>query len=62
MAHSGLEDVLYYLIQLKPIPTELPWLDHAPLVLFSPVDSVSLFASVALWLLFWALVLWAWDR
>jgi hypothetical protein len=31
-AFSGLEDVLYYVLDGKPIPHALPWLDHNPLI------------------------------
>lgn len=31
-AFSGLEDVLYYVLDRKPIPHDLPWLEHNPLI------------------------------
>lgn len=29
---TGWEDIFYYLIQLKSIPSQLPWLDYNPLI------------------------------
>lgn len=53
LAMSGLEDALYYVLQAKPLPAVLPWLDGSPFVLFHPVTSGSLVASAGLWLVFW---------
>lgn len=61
LAHSGLEDILYYLIQGKPLPALLPWLDHAPLILFSPVTGANLIISAAAWMLAWAVILRQWE-
>ena len=59
LAFGGLEDVLYYVLQAKPIPEGLPWLDAHPLILFSPVTYHNLIGSVVLWLLAWGLASWA---
>lgn len=65
LSFSGLEDTLYYWIQLKPIPEQLPWLDtyHSPLLLFNEhVTRTSLLESSAIWLAFWIVSLWAAPR
>jgi hypothetical protein len=31
-AYSGLEDILYYVLDRKPVPESLPWLEHNPLI------------------------------
>lgn len=31
-AFSGMEDVLYYFLDRKPMPHELPWLDNNPMI------------------------------
>jgi hypothetical protein len=55
-ANSGLADVLYYWLDFKLIPRNLPWLDSLhPLVLFHPATSASVLASAAAWLALWAL-------
>lgn len=53
LAHSGLEDLLYYALQLRPLPDVLPWLDQAPLILFSPVSRQNLAISALIWLGVW---------
>lgn len=50
LAHSGLQDVLYYWLDFRALPAELPWLNEAPLILFSPVASGNLIASALIWL------------
>jgi hypothetical protein len=65
LAQSGLEDVLYYWLDRRPLPTALPWLDaQHPLIPFHPVTSDGLVLSVCLWLGFWAVTLMvlAWWR
>ena len=58
LTFSGLEDVLYYWLDGRALPAALPWLDGGnPLILFHPVTDVSLVASAALWVAFWALSL-----
>jgi len=54
LAFSGLEDVLYYWLQLKAIPSEMPWLDSNPLILH-PAGGWALVASVGFWLIVVAL-------
>jgi hypothetical protein len=57
LAYSGLEDVLYYILDSRPIPNLLPWLDENRLILFKPVTHGGLLASSALWLSGWVAVL-----
>ena len=57
LAFSGLEDVLYYVLDGQPIPASLPWLDADPLIPFKPVTGGAVLESTALWLGFWALSL-----
>jgi len=47
-AFSGLEDVLYYLLDRKPIPESLPWLANNPLIYQS--SRMGLIGSVLFWL------------
>jgi hypothetical protein len=50
LAFSGLEDVLYYWLDGKTIPAELPWLNSNPLI-FKPVTVNHLILSAVFWLL-----------
>jgi hypothetical protein len=50
LAFSGMEDVLYYWLDGRAIPANLPWLDHNPLIL-QPVTNIHLILSAAVWLL-----------
>lgn len=54
LAYSGLEDLLYYVLQLRPVPELLPWLDQHPLIFWAPVTRENLTANVLLWLVGWA--------
>ena len=60
-AFSGLEDVLYYVLDKKPLPESLPWLRNNPMIYESSraglISSV-LFWLVALVILYFALFLW----
>ena len=47
-AFSGLEDVLYYLLDRKPMPESLPWLDGNPMIYHVSREGVLL--SVLFWL------------
>lgn len=47
-AFSGLEDVLYYLLDRKPMPEALPWLDTNPMIYHPTRGGVIL--SVIFWL------------
>lgn len=47
-AFSGLEDVLYYLLDGKPMPDMLPWLEGNPLIYH--VSRAGVIGSVAFWL------------
>lgn len=57
-AFSGLEDVLYYVLDKKPLPESLPWLSNNPMIYTSSrtglITSV-LFWMVALVILYFAL-------
>src|SRR5262245_45310314 len=57
LAYSGLEDVLYYALDLRPIPDVLPWLNQNQLIPFKPVTRLGLLASTALWVTAWYAVL-----
>ncbi len=48
-AFSGLEDVLYYLLDGKPMPDVLPWLEGNPMILH--VSRAGVIGSVLFWLL-----------
>ncbi len=48
-AFSGLEDVLYYLLDGKPMPDVLPWLEGNPMILH--VSRAGVIGSVFFWLL-----------
>ncbi|HSB01612.1 MAG TPA: hypothetical protein VLE49_13260 [Anaerolineales bacterium] len=52
-AFSGLEDILYYILDGKPMPDVLPWLEGNPMILH--VSRAGVIGSVLFWLL--ALVL-----
>ncbi len=47
-AFSGLEDMLYYIFDHKPIPDSLPWLGGNPMIYAS--TRVGLISSVAFWM------------
>lgn len=49
LAFSGLEDVLYYWLDGKPIHPELTWLNSNPLIIH-PVTNVNLVISVIMWI------------
>ncbi len=49
LATSGMEDVLYYWLDSRPIPFLLPWLNINPVILFKPVTSANLLLSVSIW-------------
>lgn len=51
LAFSGLEDILYYWLDGKALPTVLPWLDSNPLLL-KPVTVSNLLISAAFWIAF----------
>lgn len=48
-AFSGLEDILYYLLDGKPMPDMLPWLDHNPMIYH--VSRVGVIGSVVFWMM-----------
>jgi hypothetical protein len=47
-AFSGLEDILYYILDRKPMPDTLPWLADNPMILH--VSRAGVIGSVSLWL------------
>jgi hypothetical protein len=47
-AFSGLEDVLYYLLDRKPMPEALPWLDSNPMIYH--VSRTGVLFSVLFWM------------
>jgi hypothetical protein len=47
-AFSGLEDVLYYALDRKPMPEALPWLDRNPMIYATSREGVIF--SVVFWL------------
>lgn len=62
-AFSGLEDVLYYILDGKPMPDALPWLEDNPMILH--VSREGVIGSVFFWLIALVLlyfVLYQWRR
>ena len=64
-AFSGLEDILYYLLDRKPIPDSLPWLVNNPMIYDH--SRAGLIGSVLFWLaalvlLYLALYRWQFIR
>lgn len=62
-AFSGLEDVLYYILDGKPMPDALPWLDDNPMILHVSREGVIgsvFFWLMALVLLYMVLYQWRW--
>jgi hypothetical protein len=62
-AFSGLEDILYYVLDGKPMPDTLPWLSGNPMIYGSSRSSV--IASVIFWLVIlitFYVVLYIWRR
>lgn len=54
IANSGFPDLLYYWLDLKSVPTTLPWLDQThPLVLFHPATASNVMQSSADWIAIW---------
>lgn len=62
LTFSGLEDVLYYWLDRRWLPAQLPWLDQNPLIFFHPVTAPTLLLSAGLWVSFWAASLIALPR
>jgi len=56
-AFSGLEDVLYYVLDGKSMPSELPWLDPNPMIYQATRDGVV--GSVVFWMVMLALLYFA---
>ncbi len=62
-AFSGLEDILYYVLDGKPMPASLPWLDGNPLIYSSTRSGV--ISSVFFWvaaLVVLSVILFVWRR
>lgn len=61
-AFSGLEDVLYYLLDWKAMPDALPWLDANPMIFH--ISRTGVIFSVVLWMAALALLYLAlyWRR
>ncbi len=57
LAFSGFEDILYYWMDGRGLPSLLPWLNDNPMIL-KPVTSTNLVFSVILWLSFIVLLDW----
>lgn len=51
-AFSGLEDLLYYVLDGKPLPHAFPWLDANPMIFH--VSRTGVIFSVILWMVFLA--------
>lgn len=49
LAFSGLEDILYYWLDGRSIPTHLPWLSTNPLII-QPVTTTNLLISASIWM------------
>lgn len=65
LAFSGLEDVLYYWLDGRMIPDQLPWLNNSVLIIkMGMVTNDQLLISVCIWLIFWLLMTllieWVW--
>jgi len=62
-AFSGLEDILYYVLDRKPLPESLPWLGDNPMIYGS--SRAAVIGSVIFWLaalvVFYALLFW-WKK
>ena len=64
-AFSGLEDVLYYVLDGKPIPATLPWLSGNPMIFGN--SRLEVIGSVLFWIailiaLYVVLYMWRKDR
>jgi hypothetical protein len=54
LANSGLADVLYYWLDFRNIPENLPWLNTLhPLVIGHPATRDSVVVSSLIWISFW---------
>jgi hypothetical protein len=62
-AFSGLEDVLYYVLDMKPMPASLPWLSGNPMIYGH--SRMEVIGSVLFWMLILVavyLVLYVWLK
>jgi hypothetical protein len=62
-AFSGLEDIMYYVLDRKPMPASLPWLGHNPMIYAS--SRTGIISSVIFWigaLVVLYVVLYLWRR
>ena len=57
LAFGGVEDILYYWLDGRPIPAALPWLDRSRLIFVRPlsgdVTNLEVLASAAFWVAVW---------
>lgn len=58
LAFSGLEDILYYWLDGKSLPTTLPWLNGFNIILFKPVTAENIILSALIWIIFVVLFIW----
>ncbi len=62
-AFSGLEDLLYYILDRKPIPASLPWLGNNPMI--HSVSRAGVIGSVVFWigmLIIFYIALYLWEN
>jgi hypothetical protein len=62
-AFSGLEDVLYYVLDKRPMPESLPWLKDNPMIYTSSRSGV--ISSIVFWLgtlVILYIVLFIWQK
>jgi hypothetical protein len=62
-AFSGLEDVLYYVLDKRPMPESLPWLKDNPMIYTS--SRIGVISSVVFWLgalVILYIVLFIWQK
>jgi hypothetical protein len=57
LAYSGLADVGYYVLDRRPVPATMPWLDVAHPLMLHPVTAGSAWLSSALWAAAWLVAL-----
>ena len=57
LAFGGVEDILYYWLDGRPLPAALPWLDRSRLIFVRPlsgdVTNLEVLASAAFWVAVW---------
>jgi hypothetical protein len=53
LAYSGLADLGYYVLDRRPVPATMPWLDLGHPLMLHPVTAGSAWLSSALWAVVW---------